>query len=134
MSEISNAIGWGIATGLRDTTNLIFGGLTARSIHRSGLDPFMTLYPNLDSPSGFSSWAHPSYASTTNVIANVNGLDTTWAPFTDSLSSWFGNSWLGGYGGGLFGYGFSSFPSSSLYITSDSWTHLGHRPGFRGWF
>ncbi len=128
MSDFTNGLFGGLTMGLYNTTNILFGGLTSYSMHRSGLDPFMTLYPNLESKSGFSSWAHPSYATPTNVILNTAGLDTTWAPLTSSIFDAF---WGGGLsGGGIWGWG---FPSDSALMTTDTYTHLGVIPGFRGW-
>ena len=147
MSGLSNAVWGGVAGGLYDASNILFCGLTARAVQRSGIDPFNTLFVNLDSPSGFSSWVHPSYATPLNVALNASGIDTTWAP----LSSAIGNSYLGttllggglfggglfsgglydyGIGSGLFGYGFPS----STYITSHTYTNLGVKPGFHGYF
>ena len=127
MSELSNAILNGVGWGLYNTTNILFGSLTSRAMYRSGLDPFDTLYVNLESPSGFSSWAHPSYATRMNVALNAAGVDTTWAPLTSSIT----NSFLG-FGTGLFGYGFPT--TYDTYISSYTTTPLGVKPGFYGWF
>lgn len=128
MGSFTNGLFGGLTCGLYNTTNILFGGLTSYSMYRSGLDPFMTLYPNLDSPSGFSSWAHPSYATPTNVILNASGFDTTWSPLTSSIS----NALFGGgfFGGGIFGWG---FPTGGTFMMTDTYTHLGVNPGFRGW-
>ncbi len=128
MSSIGNAALTGLAWGVSDFSNIMFGGLTSLGMYRSGLDPFQTLYVNLDSPSGFSSWAHPSYATRMNVELNARGVDTTFSPFTSAIT----NPFLGGgfLGGGIFGYGFPT----STYITSNTVTPLGVKPGFSGWF
>ena len=136
MSELSNAVLNGVGWGLYNTTNILFGGLTSRAMYRSGLDPFDTLYVNLESPSGFSSWAHPSYATPMNVALSAAGFDTTWAPLTSSITTsflGFGTGLLGGglWGGGLFGYGFPS--TYNTYISSYTTTPLGIKPGFHGW-
>ena len=152
MSELSNAIWNGVGWGLHNTTNILFGGLTSRAVSRSGLDPFDTLYVNLESQSGFSSWAHPAYATPMNVALNSAGIDTTWAPLTSSItnsflgygSNLFGGGLFGGglfggglfggglFGGGLFGYGFPT--TYDTYISSYTTTPLGVKPGFHGWF
>lgn len=129
MGSVSNAVLNGVAIGLYNTTNMAFGALTSFSMRQSGLDPFMTLYPNLDSSSGFSSWAHSSYATPFNVIANANGLDTTFAPFTSAISNSF--SFGGLLGSNIFGYGFNN---PSIYINSNTYTPLGCIPRFNGYF
>ncbi len=133
MSSFGNAALTGLAWGAMDLSNIVFGGLTSYGMYRTGIDPFQTLYLNLDSPSGLSSWAHPSYASRVNVELNAAGVDTTFAPLTSSLG---GTIWGGGFlgsglfsGGGIFGFGFPT----STYISSNTFTHLGMKPGFRGY-
>ena len=129
MSSFGDAALTGLTWGFYDTTNIMFGGLTSFGLHRAGVDPFHTLYVNLDSPSGFSSWAHPSYATPTNVALNAQGFDTTFAPLT---SSYINHFWSGGLlgGGGIFDFGFPT----STYITSNTHTPLGVIPGFRGYW
>ncbi len=127
MSSIGNAALTGLAWGVQDFSNIMFGGLTSLGMYRSGLDPFHTLYVNLDSPSGFSSWAHPSYATRMNVELNASGFDTTFAPLTSAISNPF---WGGGlFGGGIFGYGFPTSP----YMTSTTYTPLGAKPTVAFW-
>jgi len=123
MSDISKGITLGLLTGLRDSTNILASGLTSYTMARSGISPNSTLYVNLDSPSGFSSWAHPSYATPMNVALSSAGFDTTYAPLTSAISSSFssGTSFLAGslltrsilggslLGGGLFGFGYTDF-------------------------
>lgn len=129
MSSFGNAALTGLAWGATDLSNIVFGGLTSYGMYRSGIDPFNTLYVNLDSPSGFSSWAHPSYASKINVELNAQGIDTTFAPLTSAIANPF---WGGGLigGGSVFGFGFPT----STYITSNTYTPLGVIPGFRGYW
>lgn len=162
MSEFSNAVFGGLTWGLHDASNILAGGLTSYAVQRSGIDPFNTLFVNLDSPSGFSSWVHPAYASPLNVALNASGFDTTYAPLSSAIgnsflgTSLFGGGFLGGglfggglwggglFGGGLFGGGLwggglfggvsLSVPSSSTYITSHTYTPLGVKPGFHGYF
>lgn len=128
MSSVSNAVMNGVALGLYNTSNILFGALTSYSMYRSGLDPFNTLFVNLDSPSGFSSWADPSYATPLNVELNASGYDTTFAPLTSAITGSFLNNPL--FGGGIFGYGYSP----QTYVNSSFHTHLGCRPGFNAWF
>ena len=151
MSGLSDAVWGGVAGGLYDASNILFGGLTSRAMQRSGLDPFDTLFVNLDSPSGFSSWVHPSYATPLNVALNASGFDTTYAPLDSAISnSYLGRTLTGGlfgtglfggglFGGGLYDYGLGGglfsygFPIASTYITSHTYTNLGVKPGFHGW-
>ena len=134
MSSVSNAVLNGVAMGLYNTTNIAFGALTSRSMFNAGIDPFDTLYVNLDSPSGFSSWADPSYASRINVGLNAAGMDTTWAPLTSAVTNAFTTNHL--VGGGLFGFGFNSGfgYNTGTYISSSTWTPLGTIPGNSGWW
>ena len=134
MSSVSNAVLNGVAMGLYNTTNIAFGTLTSRSMFNAGIDPFDTLYVNLDSPSGFSSWADPSYASKINVGLNAAGMDTTWAPLTSAVTNAFTTNPL--FGGGLFGFGFNSGfgYNTGTYISSSTWTPLGTIPGNSGWW
>ena len=134
MSSVSNAVWNGVAMGLYNTTNMAFGALTSRSMFNAGIDPFNTLYVNLDSPSGFSSWADPAYASKINVGLNAAGFDTTWAPLTSAITNSFVSNPL--FGGGLFGFGFNNgfgF-NSGTYISSYTSTPLGIIPGKSGWW
>ena len=103
MGGLSDAIFNGVGWGLYSTSNIFFGGLTSHAMYRSGLDPFDTLYVNLESPSGFSSWAHSSYATPMNVALNAAGFDTTWAPLTSSITTSFLGFGTGLLGGGLWG-------------------------------
>ena len=149
MSNFGNAALYGLGHGLGQLTNIAFGGLTSYSMRNSGIQPFDTLYMNLDSPSGFSSWAHPSYATPFNVNAAASGFDTTFAPLYSSFSTPFlgGGLFGGGFGGGLssglfgsglggglFGFGYNSFPTSNTFIEMKTDTHLGTMTNFRGWF
>ena len=134
MSSVSNAVLNGVAMGLYNTTNIAFGALTSRSMFNAGIDPFDTLYVNLDSPSGFSSWADTSYASRINVGLNAAGMDTTWAPLTSAVTNAFTTNPL--FGGGLFGFGFNSGfgYNTGTYISPSTWTPLGTIPGNSGWW
>ena len=151
MSGLSDAVWGGVAGGLYDASNILFGGLTSRAMQRSGLDPFDTLFVNLDSPSGFSSWVHPSYATPLNVALNASGFDTTYAPLDSAISNsyigrtltggLFGTGLLGGglFGTGLYGYGLGGglfsygLPIASTYINSHTYTNLGVTSGFHVW-
>lgn len=137
MSSTSDAILNGIALGLYNTANIDFGALTSRSVYNAGIDPFFSFNIDLDSPSGFSSSLHPSYATPSNVAYNVSGYDTTWAPLTSAITDSFITSPLlgrGFSGRGLFGFGFNNWFSTDTYISSSTWTPLGVRPGNSGWW
>ncbi len=126
MNSFGNAALTGLAWGAADLSNIVFGGLTSYGMYRSGIDPFNTLYVNLDSPSGFSSWAHPSYASKVNVELNAQGIDTTFAPLASAIT----NPFSGGlFGGGIFGYGFPT----STFVTSTTYLPLGAKPTIGFW-
>lgn len=134
MSSVSNAVLNGISLGLYNTANIAFGALTSRSMFNAGFDAFDTLYVNLDSPSGFSSWADPSYATRMNVGLNASGYNTTWAPLTSAIANSFTSNQL--FGGGLFGFGFNSGLgyNTGTYISSSTWTPLGTISGKSGWW
>lgn len=129
MSTFGDAALRGLAWGMYDTTNIMFGGLTSLGMYRSGLDPFNTLYVDLESPSGFSSWAHPSYATPLNVNLNANGIDTTFAPLTSAIANPFWSYGLLG-GGGIFGFG---FPTTSTFVSANTYTPYGVKHHFHGY-
>lgn len=87
--------------------NATFGSLTRSALGAGGLTPFDTCYVDLDSRSGFSSWADPSLANRFVLNSSMSS-----APILPGIFA-YTNPFAGGYGG-YGGYGCNSIFGSLL--------------------